>query len=183
MFNGVAAGDTTTSDAVLWTRADNGGSTTALTAQVSTDSSFSSGLAYSGSTSATADYTAKLDATGLQANTKYYYRFVAGDGTVSQVGSFSTAALASQAVEVKFGFSGDADGRFRPYTLMNGFGTGSQLQSQNLKFFTFLGDTMYETASGTPTSSPPSPAVPALNSTSSSGTQAQALAAYYTSGL
>jgi phosphodiesterase/alkaline phosphatase D-like protein len=37
VFDGVAAGDASSSDAILWTRADNGGSTTSLTAQVATD--------------------------------------------------------------------------------------------------------------------------------------------------
>jgi phosphodiesterase/alkaline phosphatase D-like protein len=40
VFDGVAAGDASSSDAILWTRADNGGSTTDLTAQVATDVGF-----------------------------------------------------------------------------------------------------------------------------------------------
>lgn len=115
IFSGVAAGDATSSDAILWTRADNGGSTTPLNAQVSTDAAFGSGvLTYSGTTAAAADYTLKLDATGLSGNTQYFYRFT--DGTaVSQVGSFTTAPSSNIAAPVKFGFSGDIDGRFRPY--------------------------------------------------------------------
>jgi phosphodiesterase/alkaline phosphatase D-like protein len=42
---------------------------------------------------------------------------------------------------VKFGFSGDADGRFRPYHSI------ANLTAQKLDFFVFLGDAMYETAS------------------------------------
>jgi len=61
---------------------------------------------------------------------------------------------------------------FRPYTLVNGFGTGTQPQSQHLTFFTFLGDTMYETASTG------SPAVTNLTSTSNAATIAQGLADY-----
>ena len=41
VYNGVAAGDMSTNDAILWTRADNGGNTTALTAQVAADAGFS----------------------------------------------------------------------------------------------------------------------------------------------
>ena len=40
VFDGVAAGDPSSTDAILWTRADNGGSTTRLTAQVATDQGF-----------------------------------------------------------------------------------------------------------------------------------------------
>jgi len=42
---------------------------------------------------------------------------------------------------VKFGFSGDSDGRFRPYPLI------AKIASQKLNYFIFLGHTMYETAS------------------------------------
>src|SRR5215468_6797091 len=172
IYNGVAAGDMSSSDAILWTRADNGGLTTALTAQVSTDPTFATGVkTITGTTNAAADFTLKLNATSLTPNTQYYYRFTDGT-TTSPVGSFTTPAPANQATEVRFGFSGDADGRFRPYTLVNGFGTGTQPQSQHLTFFTFLGDTMYETASTG------SPAVTNLTSTSNAATIAQGLADY-----
>ena len=114
MFDGVAAGDASSSDAILWTRADNGGSTTSLTAQVATDPGFQNNLeTFTGTTSADADFTLKLDATGLAGNTQYYYRFLAGN-VASGTGQFTTAPAANQKVDVKFGFSGDADGRFRP---------------------------------------------------------------------
>jgi hypothetical protein len=51
---------------------------------------------------------------------------------------------------VKFGFSGDADSRFRPYPSI------ANLASQKVNYFVFLGDTMYETASTG------SPAVPVI---------------------
>ena len=71
VFNGVAAGDMTSNDAILWTRADNGGAATALTAQVATDSNFTNVVGtYSGSTAASTDFTLKVDATGLSANTQ-----------------------------------------------------------------------------------------------------------------
>ena len=172
VYNGVAAGDMSTNDAILWTRADNGGNPTALTAQVATDSGFTNVVgSFGGTTTASADYTLKVDATGLAANTQYYYRYTDGT-TTSQAGAFTTATPVTQAVPVKFAFSGDADGRFRPYTVMNGFGTASQVQTQGLKFFSFLGDTMYETASAN------SPAVPVLTSSTSGAALDTGLAAY-----
>jgi phosphodiesterase/alkaline phosphatase D-like protein len=145
IFNGVDAGDMTSSDAILWTRADDGGATTALTAQVSTNPSFIGPLqTYSGTTSAAADYTLKLDATGLTGNTTYYYRFTDGT-TTSQTGRFTTAPSITQNAPISFSFSGDTDARFRPYPSVNGFGTTAG-GSQNLNFYVFLGDTMYETA-------------------------------------
>ena len=145
VFDAVSAGDMTGSDAILWTRADNGGATTSLTAQVSANASFTGPLlTFNGTTSAAADYTLKLDATGLSAGTTYFYRFTDG-ATTSMAGRFTTAPSVSQSAPVAFGFSGDVDGRFRPYPSANGFGTTAR-GTQNLNFFTFLGDTMYETA-------------------------------------
>jgi alkaline phosphatase D len=152
VFDGVAAGDASSTDAILWTRADNGGSPMNLTAQVATDLGFGSIVAkISGATTADSDFTLKLHVAGLAANTRYFYRFVAVDGVISPIGQFTTAPAANQRVEVKFGFSGDADGRFRPYPSI------ANLASHKLDFFVFLGDVMYETASTG------SPAVPDIS--------------------
>jgi alkaline phosphatase D len=142
VFDGVAAGDASSTDVVVWTRADNGGSTTSLAAQVATDQAFANIAAtLDGTTALESDFTLKLLASGLAANTRYYYRFVAPGGVVSPIGQFVTAPAASQRAAVKFGFSGDADGRFRPYPLI------ANLTTQKLDFFVFLGDAMYETPS------------------------------------
>jgi phosphodiesterase/alkaline phosphatase D-like protein len=160
VFAGVAAGDASSADAVLWTRADNGGSTTSLTAQVATDQGFANIVAtLSGTTVSDSDFTLKLPASGLAANTRYYYRFVAPDGVVSPVGQFVTAPAPNQRAAVKFGFSGDADGRFRPYPSI------TTLAAQKLVFFVFLGDAMYETASTG------SPAVPLITGETTDPTQ------------
>ena len=154
VYGGVAAGDMTSNDAILWTRVDNpaGGvqQATALTAQVSTDPAFGGAvLSFNGVSNVTGDTTNgnvfKIDATGLSPNTPYYYRFNDSANTTSPVGRFNTAPAAAQNVPVRFGFSGDIDGRFRPYPSVNGFGATAG-GSANLNFFVFLGDTMYETA-------------------------------------
>jgi alkaline phosphatase D len=151
VFAGVAAGDPSTTEAILWTRADNGGSATSLTAQVATDQGFANIVAsLGGTTAADSDFTLKLLASGLAANTRYYYRFLAPSGVVSPTGQFTTAPAPNRRAAVKFGFSGDADGRFRPYPSI------ANLAAQNLDFFVFLGDAMYETASTG------SPAVPLI---------------------
>ncbi len=172
VFNAVAAGDMTATDAILWTRVDNGGAATPLTAQVATDAGFANVVwSGAGSTVAANDFTFKVDATGLKGNTSYYYRFT-GAGSASQTGQFTTNPAAGQASAFKFGFSGDADGRFRPYTSMAGFGTAANPGSQGLNAFVFLGDTMYETASTG------SPAVPTLTPTSTAAQAAAALPVY-----
>ena len=143
-LQGVAAGDVTETSAILWTRTANEitrqGLAARLTAQVSTDPQFKTGvISFEGNTSAQRDYTLKLDATGLQSGTHYYYRFQTASGDVSQVGDFTTAPDKCAPVAVKFGFSGDVDGKWRPYGSLAGF------ENNNLDYFVFLGDTLYET--------------------------------------
>src|SRR5262249_58890340 len=54
---------------------------------------------------------------------------------------FRAAPAANAQVEVKFAFSGDMDGRRRPYAL------SSQVPAEGLDFYANLGDVIYETAS------------------------------------
>src|SRR5262249_27688137 len=121
-FLGVGAGDATATDAILWTRAQDVSSSAGvgLMAEVSTDPTFATGLAtFAGVTDPAHDFTIHVDATGLQPGTRYYYRFVASDDTISQVGTFVTAPAATASVPVSFGFTGDADGLMRPYDATN----------------------------------------------------------------
>jgi len=140
-FLGVAAGDATSSDAILWTRAvdTNAPDVVTLTAQVSTDPFFGGYVSFATSTDANKDYTAKVLATQLTPGTKYYYRFTDGINT-SIPGTFKTAPDTNAAVPVSFAFSGDLDGLIRPYAL------ASQIPAKNLDFFMFDGDTIYETS-------------------------------------
>src|SRR5215510_6775885 len=162
-FLGVGAGDATSSDAILWTRAQDSSSSAGvgLMAQVSADPTFATGLAtFAGTTDPVHDFTIHVDATGLQAGTRYYYRFVASDSTISQVGTFVTAPAATTHTAVSLGFTGDADGLMRPYGATNSANfappTSSGVGSQDFDYFVWLGDTIYETASGpgTPNFSP-----------------------------
>jgi phosphodiesterase/alkaline phosphatase D-like protein len=163
-FLGVAAGDATSSDVILWTRAQDSATTAGVSvkALVSTDPGISSGFFYSGTTDPTQDYTIHLDATGLQSGTTYYYQFVAADGTLSQEGTFKTAPAPTADVAVHFGFTGDADGLMRPYDAVSNVtapGVPSFAQ-QKFDYFVWLGDTIYETASGSASTDNISPAVP-----------------------
>jgi phosphodiesterase/alkaline phosphatase D-like protein len=61
-----------------------------------------------------------------------------------------TAPEPTAEVGLHFGFSGDADGRWRPYD------STAKIADQDFDFFTFLGDTIYETASkGSPAAADP----------------------------
>src|SRR5262249_45877015 len=82
-YTAVAAGDPTSNDVILWTRALDPAQPQALNliAEVSTDPTFQliDGV-FLGKTDPGRDYTMKVDATGLQSSTAYYYRFLTGDG-------------------------------------------------------------------------------------------------------
>jgi phosphodiesterase/alkaline phosphatase D-like protein len=140
-FDGVAAGDPSAGEVILWTRAENGGAPIELKSQIATDASFADIVATrTGSTSVAADFTVELAATDLASNTHYFYRFVAPDGSASATGQFTTAPAPNEKAEVRFAFSGDADGRFRPYPSIRA------IAEHKLNYFVFIGDTMYETA-------------------------------------
>ena len=101
-FDGVAAGDASSTDAILWTRGDNGGSATSLTADVATDADFANIVAtLNGATSRDSDFTLKLQVGALTPHMRYFYRFRASDGVTSPVGQFVTAPAPSQRAAVK----------------------------------------------------------------------------------
>jgi len=169
-FLGVAAGDATALDAILWTRAvdSNAPAAATLVAQVANDPTFTSGmLTFSTATDPARDYTAKVVASGLLPATRYYYRFVnaVDPSNSSIVGTFKTAPEAAAAAAVRFGFSGDADGLMRPYALAHEFPT------LGLDFFMWCGDTIYETASSNSPSVTLSGTIPAPST--NGATQAQ----------
>jgi phosphodiesterase/alkaline phosphatase D-like protein len=152
-YSGVAAGDPTSHDAILWTRAldPQQPQATDLIAEISTNPTFKQiDSVFLGRTDPSQDYTLKIDATGLQSGTQYYYRFLTGGGEASPIGKLMTAPEPVAAAGLHFGFSGDADGRWRPYA------STANIAAQNFDFFTFLGDTIYETASsGSPAAADP----------------------------
>jgi phosphodiesterase/alkaline phosphatase D-like protein len=154
-FSGVAAGDMTTNDAILWTRTVDSVTgepmATLLTAQLADEPEFRKVLfTYKSATDLARAGTIKIHATGLQSHTRYFYRFVSEDRSVSLTGQFTTAPRADEMVSVRFAFSGDTHGAYRPYPLMRWLG------ELKLDFFVFLGDTIYESASnGSPPTSDP----------------------------
>jgi phosphodiesterase/alkaline phosphatase D-like protein len=142
-FLGVAAGDMSSDSVVLWTRAVTAeGTGTRVTARIATDPALRDVVwTGQGETVAADDNTLKLLATGLRPGTRYWYDFRDDAGTSAGTGHFRTAPAPGQAAALRFGFSGDADGRFRPYPLIR------DIAARELDFFIFLGDTIYETGS------------------------------------
>ncbi len=138
-FTAVAAGDVTASDVILWTRIQEAGSVL-LTAQLSKDPNFVTFTTAIGTTDPIQDNTVKINPTGLTSGARYFYRFVGPNGELSTVGTFKTAYAANVKAAVHFAFSGDADGKWRPFPLV------ANIAAQQLDFFEFCGDTMYENA-------------------------------------
>src|SRR5262249_12605479 len=160
-FLGVAAGDATSTSAILWTRAVDSTvpANTSLMLEYSTSPLPSDVLDQlaallrgvnqkSGActTDSTKDYVCKVKLDGLTPNTVYYYRFVGPAKETSISGRFKTAPDSSTSAAVHFGFSGDNDGLIRPYPL------ASVVPSQNFDFYVNLGDVIYENASNLSTS-------------------------------
>ena len=148
---GVASGDPLSDRVILWTHAKYAGKTdnVALTYQVATDNAFSTtSVVQSGFVIATAstNFTAKVDATGLEAGKTYFYRFKAGS-TLSPVGKTRTLP-ASTATEVKFAVFSCAN---YPEGFFHVYGLASQSDAQ---YAIHLGDYLYEYPSGTYPTSP-----------------------------
>jgi len=140
---GVAAGEVTSSSAVLWARSDRAG---AVTLDVSGDRRFRGSVRRVKLTArATTDLTVQARVGGLKAATTYAYRFRSGR-SISAVGRFRTAPRAGADVPVEFAVSGDADATTRPGTstpAFNRFEVYSQMAAEGNLFNVNLGDTIY----------------------------------------
>lgn len=104
--DGVAAGEVSSTTAVLWTRAPSAGNVT-LDGWAS-DGYTAAGFDATATAAAARDLTVSIPVRGLRPGTRYSYRFRQG-GRVSEVGSFRTAPPSQRPVTVRFAVSGDAD--------------------------------------------------------------------------
>lgn len=135
--HGVASGDMRADSAVLWTRTRSASS---VVPQISRTPGFEQAISLPAvEAHADTDFTVKTVASGLQPGARYYYRFRSGDA-LSGVGTFRTPYDRHDHATVRLGFSGDADWKWKPYPL------AASLAEENLDFFLFLGDLVYETA-------------------------------------
>jgi len=140
--NGVASGDTTQNSTVLWTRSTAPG---AVTFQYSTSANFATIAGTRTGTVTDITLPVKVDVTGLNPNTTYYYRATDASGA-SATGQFRTAAALGTKAGLRFGVAGDWRGELAPYPAI------SNADTRNLAFFVQHGDTIYADY--------PSPAVP-----------------------
>ena len=153
--DGVASGDVTSTRAILWARADTAEN---YKVEIFDNAALHPPKVFQGKmkTDASRDYTLKIDASGLQPNTQYWFRFKkdldTGGTVLSDVGTFKTAPASNTAANVKLGYTGDSD-----TTLLNGvpafndFKTLQALQNDNTDAWIYLGDTIYSDSSFRPT--------------------------------
>ncbi|WP_025633634.1 alkaline phosphatase D family protein, partial [Vibrio parahaemolyticus] len=88
--HGVASGDPTQTQVIIWTRVTTATSYVDVTWQVASDMEFSN-VVQSGvfTTDTGRDFTVKVDVQNLNANSQYYYRFMVGE-MMSEVGQTQT---------------------------------------------------------------------------------------------
>lgn len=138
---GVASGDPLTDRVILWSHAKfaSGDSGVFLRWEVASDNAFKQVVA-SGTARASLDtgHTVKVDATGLQPGSSYYYRFVHDEAT-SPVGRTRTlpAAAASQVTMAVLSCTNYPAGYFNVY---------AEVARSNAEYAIHLGDYLYEYA-------------------------------------
>jgi alkaline phosphatase D len=148
--DGVASGDVTSTRAILWTRVDVADN---IKVEIFNNAALHPPKVFIGKmkTSAARDFTVKIDASGLQPDTQYWYRFKK-DEDVSPVGTFKTAPAANTPANVKLGYTGDSDvTKVGGVPAVNDFKTLQALQAEGTDAWIYLGDTIYSDSSFRPT--------------------------------
>ncbi|MCH2069732.1 alkaline phosphatase D family protein [Acinetobacter pittii] len=137
-LHGVASGDPLQDKVILWTRLTPVDLSAPLkvTWEIATDDQFKQNLKTGTvQTTKTDDFTVKVDATGLQAGTTYYYRFRFG-GKVSPIGQTKTLPVTTNKVSFAVcSCSNYPAGYFYVYR---------EMAKQNVDVVIHLGDYIYE---------------------------------------
>jgi alkaline phosphatase D len=140
---GVAAGDVTSSSAVMWGKANKAGG---YSLDVATNRRFRNLKPHFVTARKSHDNTVQLRVRRLKPNTRYWFRFVGNHRARSDVGTFRTAPNPSQSTTIKFAWSGDQDfnsepGKTQPF--WNDGGVLRRMKAERNAFNIMLGDTIY----------------------------------------
>ena len=144
---GVASGDPKDSSVVFWTRCISVAADSvpvSLRLYVSTSATFDTTVAFVDLTAAgTYDFTVRAKVNGLAPDTRYYYRFVAGND-FSVAGQTKTAPASSAPNDaVRFAWLTCQDWDANHWAAMD------LLAAENVDFLVHLGDYIYETVAAT----------------------------------
>lgn len=131
--NGVAAGDTTQTSTVLWTRSTAPG---VVQFEYSTDRNFTNIIGVLTSEAIDPTLPVKVQINNLTSATQYFYRVTDAAGT-SATGEFLTPAALGTRNGLRFGVGPDMMGQIAPFPSI------TNAPSRNLDFFMMLGDTVY----------------------------------------
>ncbi len=130
--NGVAAGDTTQTSTLLWTRGTTVGN---VLFECSTDPTFSTNVLTATATVTELLQPVKIEIMGLSTATTHFYR-VTDAASASAEGLFRTAAAAGAHAGLRFGVSGDWNDQLAPYPSI------ANADERDLDFFVEHGDTV-----------------------------------------
>lgn len=137
---GVAAGEITSTSAILWTRAPRAGP---VLVSVAADREAGERL-FEVRASQRNDFVVQIAVRQLKPATTYAYAFAQGT-TTSRVGTFATAPAPAAAAAVRFAVTGDADATPGPNgkPAFNSFGVYARMAAEQNDFNVNLGDTIY----------------------------------------
>jgi alkaline phosphatase D len=143
-YHGVASGDPLNDGVIIWTRITTTESSETVAWEMSEDTSFTDIVAFGNFlTDASRDYTVKVDVTGLNSNTYYYYRFKAEDGTYSMIGRTKTAPTADEVEQLRFATVSCASFQHGYYNVYNRI-----TERNDIDAVIHLGDYIYEYGPG-----------------------------------
>jgi alkaline phosphatase D len=142
---GVAAGDIRPSSAILWAKANKGGT---YGLEVADKRGFRRGgvAAFLLHAKKSNDFTLQQKVKRLKPSARYFYRFVAEKGRTSDRGTFVTAPAPKKSVTVEFAWTGDTDFSPSPGKTGPHWNSGRifrQMRAERNDFNVHLGDTMY----------------------------------------
>lgn len=138
---GVAAGEVSSSSAILWSKAKSPGR---YTVRWGTTRKLRDGHSTAKATKAH-DNTMRATAGGLKPGKRYFFQWTDGKSR-SDVGSFTTAPKPDASQTIHFAWSGDMDGTAAPgktTPYWNNFAVLAQMAKEHNAFNVMLGDTIY----------------------------------------